>query len=148
MGKCKQLAVAHLTSRNTDKHTKAACITGASHEKAAICTDRGRGGGNFNSSKSEGDLLPEPQLPRTYKVAVCRAWLLSKPSDHTPDHSQSVKVLIYSSVFAFLLPTFHSWGVKGDIKNQICKKHLIPFSQPPFFFFGCKQVLAYSLIFK
>ena len=27
-------------------------------------------------------------------------------------------------------------------------KNCIPFSQPPFFFFGCKQVLAYSLIFK
>ena len=61
MGKCKHLALADLTSRNTDKHTKAACITGASHEKAVICTDD-EGGGNFNSSKSEGDLLPEPHI--------------------------------------------------------------------------------------
>ena len=63
-----------------------------------------------------------PILPRIYEVAVCRAWLLSKPSDHTADHSQSVKVLIYSSEFAFLLLTFHLSGVKGDIMNQICKK--------------------------
>ena len=76
MGKYKQLAVAHLTSRNTDKHTKAACITGASHEKAAICTDYGGvGGGNFNSSKSKRDLLLEPQISWLcdHNVTVCRA---------------------------------------------------------------------------
>ena len=124
MGKCKQLAVAHLTSRNTDKHTKAACITGASHEKAAICTDRGRGGGNFKCSKSKRDLLPKPQISWLcdYNVTVWRAWLLSQPSDQTVGHSQSVKVLIFSSVFVVLLLTFHLWGVKGDIMNQICKK--------------------------